>query len=130
MKYLVQSSTVASNSKTELRPFWASILPLDRILTAARGNQFDTHIRYHKKYGPYVRVGPNHISIANGDAIPQIYSITSKFDKVGFLNSFYFLNTHHIADDFHNQSNFYPVFDAVTPLYKSKSHSQYGYGPC
>ena len=63
-------------------PLFASISSLDRIITAASGNQFLTHIRYHNKYGPRVRVGPNHVSLSDGDVIPQIYGITTKFYKV------------------------------------------------
>ena len=63
-------------------PFWASMLPLDRILTAISGRQFLTHIEYHQKYGPLVRVGPNHVSFSDADLIPLVYGITSKFCKV------------------------------------------------
>ena len=63
-------------------PLFASISSFDRIITAASGNQFLTHIGYHNKYGPRVRVGPNHVSLSDGDVIPQIYGITTKFYKV------------------------------------------------
>lgn len=63
-------------------PFLASWSNLDRIVTAARGNQFLSHLRYHEKYGPLVRVGPNHVSFSNADLIPLVYGITSKFYKV------------------------------------------------
>lgn len=63
-------------------PFWASISPLDRIITSASGQQFKRHLEYHDKYGPVVRVGPNHVSFSNSDLIPQVYGITSRFYKV------------------------------------------------
>ncbi len=63
-------------------PFFASVLPLDRIVTAASGHLFLTHIKYHEKYGPRVRVGPNHVSISDANVIPQIYGITTAFTKV------------------------------------------------
>lgn len=63
-------------------PFLASFSPLDRIITAASGHQFSTHIKYHKRYGSLVRVGPNHVSFANAALIPQVYGITEKFVKV------------------------------------------------
>lgn len=63
-------------------PFLASVSPLDRILTAASGQQFKRHLEYHEKYGPVVRVGPNHVSFSNSDLIPQVYGITSRFLKV------------------------------------------------
>ena len=63
-------------------PFFASILPLDRVLSVASGHQFLTHIKYHEKYGSRVRVGPNHVSISDASVIPQIYGITTSFTKV------------------------------------------------
>ena len=64
-------------------PFRASILPLDRILCTARGHQFATHIAYHEKYGDLVRIGPNHVSFSDPQVIPQVYSINTKYFKVG-----------------------------------------------
>lgn len=63
-------------------PFLASISSLPRVVTAFGGHQFLKHAEYHKTYGPMVRVGPNHVSIADSQCISQIYSITSKFYKV------------------------------------------------
>lgn len=63
-------------------PLLASISPLDRVLSAASGQQFRTHQSYHAKYGPVVRVGPHHVSFSNSDLIPLVYNITSRFVKV------------------------------------------------
>ena len=63
-------------------PLLASISPLDRVLSAASGQQFRTHQAYHAKYGPVVRVGPHHVSFSNSDLIPLVYNITSRFVKV------------------------------------------------
>lgn len=68
-------------------PFLASILPFDRISSAASGSQMLTHIKYHKKYGRLVRVGPNHVSVSDANSVEQIYGITSKFYKVCVLRS-------------------------------------------
>jgi hypothetical protein len=51
------------------------------------------HLALHKQYGPYVRIGPNHVSFSDSSLIPQIYSITTKFRK----------------------SDFYTMFDIATP---------------
>ncbi len=64
-------------------PFLASILPLDRLLSTARGYQFATHLEYHRKYGQLVRVGPNHVSFSDAEAIPLVYSINTKYFKAG-----------------------------------------------
>lgn len=77
-------------------PFWASILPLDRIITAGKGHQFEAHLRYHEKYGSLVRIGPNHVSFADGEALSTVYNITTKFYK----------------------SDYYKVFDAKLPMGK------------
>ena len=66
-------------------PFVASVLPFDRLRGAFKGHQFSEHQKYHRRYGDFVRVGPNHVSIASGAAISQIYSIGSKFAKVSRL---------------------------------------------
>ena len=63
-------------------PFFASILPLDRILSTYSGHQFQRHMDYHAKYGKLVRVGPNHVSLGDSEQISNVYGITSKFDKV------------------------------------------------
>ena len=66
-------------------PFFASILPLDRMLSTYSGHQFQRHLDYHAKYGKLVRVGPNHVSLGESDQISNVYSITSRFDKVSPL---------------------------------------------
>lgn len=73
-------------------PFWASILPFDRLSTSVHGQQQQTHIEYHERYGPFVRVGPNHVSISRGEYITQIYGIGNAYLKVS-----------HIFHIFHNQ---------------------------
>lgn len=74
-------------------PFWASILSFDRVITTASGKQQHKHLQYHNTYGPFVRVGPNHVSISRGEFITQIYGIGNAYPK----------------------SEFYSVFDAITP---------------
>ncbi|KAL6251758.1 hypothetical protein RBB50_001968 [Rhinocladiella similis] len=70
-------------------PFFASILPLDRVLTTYSGHQFAKHLAYHDKYGPIVRIGPNHVSVSDSDQISVIYNITSKFNKSNFYTLFH-----------------------------------------
>ena len=63
-------------------PFWASTLPFDRLITSASGQQQWKHIQYYENYGPFVRVGPNHVSISPGEFITQIYGIGNAYPKV------------------------------------------------
>lgn len=68
-------------------PLLAAFSNYDRIITAASGKQFLAHIGYHEKYGALVRVGPNHVSFSDADMIPIVYGITSRFYKVGDIES-------------------------------------------
>lgn len=69
-------------------PFLASFTNLDRIWSCALGNQMDYHLSLHAKYGRLVRVGPNHVSVSDGNAIQQLYSISTKFYKSDFYTLF------------------------------------------
>lgn len=69
-------------------PFLASFTNLDRIWSSAKGNQMDYHLSLHSKHGRLVRVGPNHVSVSGGNAIHQLYSISSKFYKSDFYTMF------------------------------------------
>jgi cytochrome P450 len=69
-------------------PFWASILPLDRMISVAKGHQFKTHLNYHRKYGPLVRIGPNHVSFSDAEALSTVYGITTKFHKSDYYRAF------------------------------------------
>jgi len=69
-------------------PFLASFTNLDRLWSCAMGNQMDYHLSLHAKYGRLVRVGPNHVSISDGNTIQQLYSISTKFTKSEFYSLF------------------------------------------
>ncbi|KAJ9606533.1 Cytochrome p-450 [Cladophialophora chaetospira] len=53
------------------------------------GTAPEEYRKVHEQYGPIVRVGPNHVSIADPSAIPVIYGIGtgSKFLKTNFYNT-------------------------------------------
>lgn len=70
-------------------PFLASISNLDRIWSCLRGQQMNYHLQLHSKYGPLVRVGPNHVSFADGSLIPTVYGINTRFWKSGFYDMFH-----------------------------------------
>lgn len=70
-------------------PFLASISNLDRIWSCLRGEQMDYHLRLHDRYGPLVRVGPNHVSFAEGSLIPTVYGINTRFWKSEFYDMFH-----------------------------------------
>ena len=63
-------------------PFIAKFTNLWRYLDVRKGAHQETLIRLHQKYGPIVRTGPNVVSIADHDAIAQIYGVGKGFVKV------------------------------------------------
>jgi len=66
-------------------PFWASITRWWMVREVLSGGH-DKHIRaLHKKYGPFVRIAPNEIAIADPQAIKVIYSTGGGFTKGTFL---------------------------------------------
>jgi hypothetical protein len=68
--------------------FLASFSDIDRIRSAIKGDQMTYHLDLQRKHGKLVRVGPNHVSISDGDTIPQIYGISTKFIKTGYYVPF------------------------------------------
>lgn len=46
------------------------------------------HLALHAKYGPLVRVGPNHVSFSSPSLIHLVYGISSKFEKSNFYTLF------------------------------------------
>jgi cytochrome P450 len=89
---LVLFRAIATRYRSDLRkipgPFLASFTNLDRIWSCAKGNQMNYHLSLHAKHGRLVRVGPNHVSVSDGNVIQQLYSISSKFTKSDFYSLF------------------------------------------
>ncbi|EKG16143.1 Cytochrome P450 [Macrophomina phaseolina MS6] len=55
-----------------------------RFFDVQKGQAHWTHIRLHKKYGPLVRIGPNHVSVGDPKEIPNIYGLNKGFTKSAF----------------------------------------------
>lgn len=49
--------------------------------TCRRGKRFEVVDKVHQKLGPVVRIAPNHVSIADADAINVIYGHGNGFLK-------------------------------------------------
>ncbi|KIX02762.1 uncharacterized protein Z518_08704 [Rhinocladiella mackenziei CBS 650.93] len=63
-------------------PFWASFTNLWRAYETEYGAEFRKTLEgLHKKYGPFVRIGPTTVSISDPSAIPTIYSMHGEFKK-------------------------------------------------
>ncbi|KAJ9204907.1 hypothetical protein DTO166G4_7697 [Paecilomyces variotii] len=65
-------------------PKLASFTALWKLYSVWKGDHHNTEIRLHRKYGPLVRIGPNHISVGDPKAIPVIYGLNKGFTKTAF----------------------------------------------
>ncbi|KAF2142893.1 uncharacterized protein K452DRAFT_357955 [Aplosporella prunicola CBS 121167] len=65
-------------------PWLAAWTGLWRFFDVQRGNAHWTHIELHKKYGPLVRIGPNHVSVGDPKEIANIYGLARGFTKTAF----------------------------------------------
>jgi hypothetical protein len=63
-------------------PFAARFTGLYRLKLVYKGDAPYRYRQIHEKYGPIVRVGPNHVSVSDEAMIPVMYGIGSKFLKV------------------------------------------------
>ena len=92
--YLVSSTIILLSLYTLARsyyrlahipgPFLAKFTDLWRLLTVRRGDSHDAYLALHKRYGDFVRIGPNCVSISRPDTIPHIYGIQKGFIKSDF----------------------------------------------
>ncbi|KAL5480946.1 hypothetical protein ACEPAI_9887 [Sanghuangporus weigelae] len=55
---------------------------------AAHGHRSEVVNNLHKKYGPFVRLAPNHVSICDPDAIQSVYGHGSGTAKSDFYDAF------------------------------------------
>ncbi|KAL2065505.1 hypothetical protein VTL71DRAFT_3175 [Oculimacula yallundae] len=88
---LVVLSYLFSAFVTPLRkipgPFLARFTGLYRLSMVSKGDAPLNYRAIHRKYGPIVRVGPNHVSISDPNMIPEIYGIGSKYLKTEFYTT-------------------------------------------
>ena len=63
-------------------PPLAAYSRLWRVAHVWKGSAHLEALLYHDKYGPIVRIGPKHVSIADPKYIPTIYSIKQDYTKV------------------------------------------------
>lgn len=70
-------------------PFLAKFTNVWRLLEVRKGDFHNKAINLHKRYGDFVRLGPNAVSIADPHAIKGIYGYGSKaLPKGAFYNPF------------------------------------------
>lgn len=66
-------------------PLLAKYTRLWKLHSVWKGDHHHTAIDLHKKHGSLVRIGPNHISVGDPNAIPVIYGLNKGFTKVRLL---------------------------------------------
>ena len=70
-------------------PFINSLTSVPRLLSVAYGHHHLDTIALHCRYGPLVRIGPNHVSFTSDtEALSTVYSISSRFEKSDFYLPF------------------------------------------
>jgi len=63
-------------------PLLARYTRLWKLHSVWKGDHHHTAIDLHKRHGTLVRIGPNHISVGDPNAIPVIYGLNKGFTKV------------------------------------------------
>lgn len=69
-------------------PFPAAFTNLWLLLQCRRGTRYLAVHAAHQKYGKLVRIQPHHVSVADADAIPQIYGHGNGFLKSEYYDAF------------------------------------------
>jgi len=69
-------------------PLLASVSRFWKVFSTATGNTHWHHVALHKKYGRYVRVGPNEISVSSPEAGRLVLSAGKGFYKTRFYGVF------------------------------------------
>ncbi|KAF9877254.1 hypothetical protein CkaCkLH20_05520 [Colletotrichum karsti] len=69
-------------------PFPAQFTNFWLLYVVRRGDRYSTVDKLHKELGPVVRIQPNHVSIADDDAIQIIYGHGNGFLKSNFYDAF------------------------------------------
>ena len=65
-------------------PVMANFTNVWRFCDVWKGRADITHIKLHRKYGDYVRLGPNAVSISKLSDIKNIYGINKGYEKVSY----------------------------------------------
>ncbi|KAJ7598951.1 cytochrome P450 monooxygenase [Mycena floridula] len=69
-------------------PFLAKFSDIWLAVVSRRGHRSETVHKLHQKYGPIVRIAPNHVSIAEPDALAIIYAHGNGALKSSFYDAF------------------------------------------
>lgn len=70
-------------------PFLASVSNWWKIVAVYRDEMPRRNIEVHRKYGPVVRIGPNHVSFSSPEALQIIHGSRQAYPKVRLINTAY-----------------------------------------
>lgn len=88
---IVLASLVKTRYRAGLRhipgPLVASFSNGWKLQAVWKRNMHRENIRVHEDYGPIVRIGPNHVSLADPKSMRLIYGVQNVFRKVCFLST-------------------------------------------
>ncbi|KAF9891576.1 hypothetical protein FE257_003587 [Aspergillus nanangensis] len=80
---------VSNRFKSGLRdipgPSLARYTRLWKLHSVWKGDHHVTEIKLHRRYGPLVRIGPNHVSVGDPAAVGVIYGLNQGFTKTAFF---------------------------------------------
>ncbi|KAF1973121.1 benzoate 4-monooxygenase cytochrome P450 [Bimuria novae-zelandiae CBS 107.79] len=109
------SQVIATRLRSGLRhlpgPAIASFSNLWKIYAVYNGEIPQRNIALHEKYGPVVRIGPNHVSFSTLTAMKAIYNSRQVFKKSDFYRP---------VSPVHNRKRLYNLFSAQDVEYHSK----------
>lgn len=69
-------------------PWPAKVSGLHALYYAWRGDRHLMQARSHARYGDYVRLGPNYLSVANDLGLQEIYGTRANVQKSSFYHAF------------------------------------------
>ncbi|KAK4140133.1 cytochrome P450 [Dichotomopilus funicola] len=68
-------------------PFFARFTNLQRVFWVQTARSHEIHTQMHNRYGDFVRMGPNMISISDANLIPAVYPIRPGVPKGNFYRT-------------------------------------------
>ncbi|KAM6477024.1 cytochrome P450 [Trichoderma sp. SZMC 28011] len=86
--YLYQYFVTYAPLRRFAAPFPAQFSNLWLLSVCRRGDRYATVDKLHKKLGKFVRIQPNHVSIADDEAINLVYGHSNGFLKSEFYDAF------------------------------------------
>ncbi|KAL8756766.1 MAG: hypothetical protein Q9199_002723 [Rusavskia elegans] len=93
------------------------------LYQSRRGRRYLAVDAAHKKYGPLLRIQPNHVSIADPNAIPVVYSHSGGWTKSNYYEAFVSISRNLFST--RNRAEHTRKRKAVSHTFSAKSISQF-----